>query len=827
MSKGNHLVYFQVILPLPVQGTFTYAIASKECLNSIIGHRVVVPFGKKKSYTGLILRESTPEESSSNYSLKKISEVLDDRPIVTQKQLLYMDWLSSYYMCTLGEVFNAALPSHLKLSSESYVSLLPGVDPFDLELSQKEEQLVQVLTSGEQTIQELRKYLNITQPQPIINSLAERKIVYLYERVKDKYTPKTEKRLRLSAGFTSEKQLDQLQDELCRSQKQLDVVIQYLKTVDVLSHPSLNELGVAKKILASRCSDSSIKTLVKKGVLEEWDHIVDRFNIKESFLQELPSLSHVQKKAYDSVLEQFEAKQTVLLRGVTGSGKTEIYMNLLTEQLQIGNEALLLLPEIALTTQIISRFRKVFGNDFGVYHSRMSDNERVDIFKGCLKGKYPFIIGVRSAVFLPFQKLGMIIVDEEHEYSYKQYDPAPRYHARDAAIYLAHLHKAKVLLGSATPSLETYKNALDKKYGYVNLAYRFGDQPLPSIRIIDLKKARHKKEVKGHFSNELLHAINQTVEQGNQVILFQNQRGYAPFIQCTNCAHIPKCPNCAVSLTYHIYQNQLICHYCGYKQFMETNCSSCGNNGLKTMGAGTEMIEEELALMLPGLRIKRMDLDTTRSKYAYQDIIDSFSNREMDVLIGTQMVSKGLDFEHVKLVGIFDADRIIHFPDFRSHERAFQLITQVSGRSGRKSERGQVIIQSADTSQPILQHIKEGHLDLFYTQEMYERRDFKYPPYHRIIKVIFRHKDPVTAQQASSRYNAMIRKVIGEDRLLGPIEPMINRIRNLYIQELILKVEKNVKNLQSIKAYLSGSKQALLALPEFKSVLIHFDVDPV
>lgn len=825
MSVENHLSYLQVILPLPLPGTFTFAIPTSQVTDSLIGYRVIVPFGKKKIYTGLVQRLATEEESHSNYTLKKVLDVLDDSPIVTRKQLDFMQWLSDYYMCTLGEVFNAALPSHLKLTSESYVSLFPGIDPFDLELTSKEEQLIQLLTSGEQTIQEIKKYLNVTQPQRLIKSLADREYVFLFEKVKDKYAPKTEKRVKLNGQYVNSEVLDGLQESLSR--KQLEVLIAYLTEVDVHTDPLSNELGITKKELSQRCSSSSIQTLIKKGILEVWDQTIDRFNELQSRTKELPQLSSLQLQSMQDITEHFETKQVVLMKGVTGSGKTEIYMNMVKQQVEMGNEVLLLLPEIALTTQIISRFRLVFGNDFGVYHSRMSDNERADIFQGCLAGKYPFIIGVRSAIFLPFQHLGLIIIDEEHEYSYKQYDPAPRYHARDSAIYMAHLHGAKVLLGSATPSLESYRNALDAKYGYVQLDSRFGNQPLPIIQTIDLKTARRRKEVKGHFSNELLAEIERTVTEGNQVILFQNQRGYAPFIQCSSCAHIPKCPNCAVSLTYHIYQNQLICHYCGYKQFMEANCSSCGNDGLKTMGSGTEMIEEELSLMLPSLKIKRMDLDTTRSKNAYQDIIDAFTNKEIDVLIGTQMVSKGLDFDHVKLVGVFDADRMIHFPDFRSHERAFQLITQVSGRSGRKSERGKVLIQTSDPEQPILHHIKEGHLDLFYTQELAERQNFKYPPYYRIIKVVFRHKEAQTVQQGAFRYLTFIQRTMGEERILGPIEPVINRIRNLYIQELIIKVEKNVKNLQSIKEYLAGSKEALLALPEFKSLLIHFDVDPV
>ena len=828
MGDQTSHIYIEVILPLPLSGTFTYRLdRNVSDINLLIGCRVIVPFGKSKIYTGVIDAIPSSEKVQSQYSIKKILDLLDDVPILTRKQLSFIHWMSEYYMCSLGDVFSASLPSHLKLTSDSFVGLHADINPFDLDLSGKEEQLVQMLTSGEMTIDEIKKQINLAYPQRIVKSLVEKNIIFLYEKVKDKYSPKTERRIRLNPLWLSEEKLDQLQELLLPHKKQLDVLIAYLEAIDIFGSPGLNKRGISKKELTTNVSNSSLQTLLKKGYFEEWDEKIDRFNYQIDQLIDLPQLSVYQEDKYNSVIQLFEEKQTVLLKGITGSGKTELYMRLIKDQVDDGNQVLFLLPEIALTTQIIERFRLVFGNSFGVYHSRLSDNERAEIYQDCLLEKYQFVIGVRSSIFLPFKNLSLIIVDEEHEFSYKQYDPAPRYHARDAAIYLAYLHSAKVLLGSATPSLESYKNAKDGKYGYLTMDRRYGDQPLPEIRTIDLKQARHRKQIKGHFSNELLEQIQKTIADKEQVILFQNQRGYAPFIQCAKCANVPKCPNCSVSLTYHIYQNQLICHYCGYKQFMESSCNSCGEEALKTMGSGTEKIEEELSILLPDIKIKRMDLDTTRSKYAYQDIIDDFGNGKIDVLIGTQMVSKGLDFEHVRLVGVFDADRMIHFPDFRSHERAFQLITQVSGRSGRKHERGIVMIQTSDPSQAILNHIKEGHLDLFYEQEMTERSNFKYPPFYRIIKIVFRHKDSPTANRAAIRYYTLIRNTLGEQRILGPIEPNINKIRNYYLFEILIKLEKSVKNLSAIKDYLSGTKDTLLALPDFKSVLIHFDVDPV
>jgi primosomal protein N' (replication factor Y) len=824
----NQAPYLNIILPLPLAGTFTYKLKDKITdPEKLVGCRVIVPFGRSKIYTGVVSSISSQEATNSQYTIRTVLDILDETPILLPVQLEFMRWISEYYMCTVGEVFNAALPSHLKLTSDAYVGLFPDINPYDLDLNGKEEQLVQLLSSGELTINEIKKQISLSYPQRIIKSLTEKNIVYLYEKVKDKYSPKTERRIRLNKEWISEEKLNELQELLIGKKKQLDVLVAYLGLVDLFSYPNLNQKGIDKKELGTSISKSSLNTLIKKGFFEEWNEKIDRFNYQIDSLVELPELTEYQLQKFNLIVKSFETKSTVLLKGITGSGKTELYMRLIKEQLDNGNQALLLLPEIALTTQIIDRFRKVFGNQFGVYHSRFSDNERAEIYQDFLDGKYHFVIGVRSSIFLPFDQLGLIIIDEEHEFSYKQYDPAPRYHARDAAIYLAHLHQAKVLLGSATPSLESYKNAQDEKYGYFVMDRRYGDQPLPQIQTIDLKQARHRKQVKGHFSHDLLEQIQLTLSNNKQVILFQNQRGYSPFIQCAKCAHVPKCPNCAVSLTYHIYQNQLICHYCGYKQFMDNSCSSCGEEALKTMGSGTEKIEEELELILPDRRIKRMDLDTTRSKNAYQDIIDDFAAGKIDVLIGTQMVTKGLDFEHVHLVGVFDADRMIHFPDFRSHERAFQLITQVSGRSGRKHERGLVMIQTSDPSQPIIQHIKEGHLDLFYQQELQERENFKYPPFHRVIKIIFRHKEPKTANNASLRYYTLIRNTLGDQRILGPIEPTINKIRNYYIFEIWIKLEKNVSNLTAIKQFLNGTNDSLLALPEFKSVLVHFDVDPV
>ncbi len=542
----------------------------------------------------------------------------------------------------------------------------------------------------------------------------------------------------------------------------------------------------------------------------------------------IPELSEMQILVKQEIERQFEKQDTVLLRGITGSGKTEIYIAKIQEAIDQGKQVLYLLPEIALTTQIIQRLQRVFGNDFGVYHSQYSDNERVEVWQKVLSGEYRFVVGVRSSVFLPFSDLGLVIIDEEHEPSYKQFDPAPRYNARDAAIYLASLHSAKTLLGTATPSIETFSKALEGKFGLVELDTRFGDVKLPEVELIDMRQVRKRKELKANlFSAYLLESIGQSLEKKEQVILFQNRRGYAPFVSCEDCGHVMGCPNCDVSLTYHQFQNQLICHYCGYRIYMPHECPECDLNHMRHSGFGTEQLEEELQPFFPDATIQRMDLDTTRSKNAYERILGSFEDGETDILIGTQMVSKGLDFDKVNLVGIFDIDRIIHFPDFRSHERAYQLITQVSGRSGRKSGEGRVLIQTSDPSHTVLQKVMKEDYRPFYEAEIKEREEFQYPPFVRLIKIVFKHKDVQIVNEASVYMGNLIRQHIGKERINGPVDPVINRLRNLYLKEIIVRLEPSGLSLSGVKDLLWALRDDINQQKAFKGVSVVFDVDPI
>lgn len=819
------LIYVEVILPLPLPGTFTYSVPEDFQEYACPGHRVVVSFGKTRFHTGVIRRITEKHDHISR--VKPIIDALDLEPIVSEDQFLFYEWLSEYYLCTIGETLQAALPSGFKLSSEAFISLAPNAEPDLYILTEKEEWILRKLEDKDLHIADIRKLTGLDQPIKLVRSLQERGLIQILEKLKDKYTPKRERRIRLCQPYLEEHKLDDLVQQLQRQTKQIDVIVSYLRDVPVLQDPAQNLLGTSKpEMIKEGASSSSINTLIKKGVFEEWDEIVDRFAINHLSTGPLPELSDIQALKKKQILTAFESHRTILFKGVTGSGKTEIYMSLISEIIEQGGRVLYLLPEIALTTQIIGRFRKVFGNRFGIYHSRFSDTERMEVWKKCLKGEFDFVIGVRSAVFLPMTGTEMIIVDEEHEPSYKQYDPAPRYHARDAAIYLAHHLNARILLGSATPALESFTNAQAGKYAYVELNERFNEQPRPIFHLVDLTEERKRRTIKGSFSSRLLNELHHVTDQEKQALLFQNRRGYAPVVMCESCGHTPKCPNCSVSLTYHIYANTLNCHYCGYKESMMENCSSCGERSLKTVGLGTEKVEEELGILMPDIRVQRMDLDSTRSKHAYQDIIDRFERHEIDVLIGTQMISKGLDFERVELVGIFDADRIIHFPDFRSHERAYQLLTQVGGRAGRKHEQGHVIVQTNDPSLPLLARIRQEDYEGFYQDEMKERLKFRYPPFYRLIQIIVRHKDKQTAYEAADQLSFFLKKQLGE-RTSPPIEPTISKIRNYYRYQLVLRLEKEKVSLSGVREFLISTRDTLLALQSFKSVRVHFDVDPI
>ncbi|MFT6865834.1 MAG: primosomal protein N' (replication factor Y) [Cyclobacteriaceae bacterium] len=820
------MIFAEVILPLPLKGTFTYSLPLFTEEQPQPGCRVIVQFGKRKIYTGIILHlhNNAPKE----YQPKEILDIIDSEPVFTRIQLEFFTWISHYYMSTLGEVVNAALPSGLKISSESYISLNADIDLYELDLTEKEQLILNNLQSADMTLDELATLLDIKSVHHHIKNLSGKNAIHLFEQVKDKYTPKMEIRIRLNPDLNNENDIELLFQTLDKKPKQTDLLLTYLKKIHLLENPSANQKGISKKeFLEGEGSESSLKTLIKNGILVEWKEKISRIPFDASAVSDIPKLSTEQERAKTEILNHFEKIDTVLLKGITGSGKTEVYISLIEDVLNNGGNALYLLPEIALTTQIIKRLRKAFGETFGVYHSRYSENERVEVWQKVLRGEINFVVGVRSAVFLPFSDLSLIIVDEEHETSYKQYDPAPRYHARDTAIYMAAMFHAKTLLGSATPAIETYKNALDGKYGLVKMDQRYGDVSMPEIIFADIGRERKKRTLKGNFTSLLLNEIETALAQNNQVILFQNRRGYAPYLECDSCGYLAKCPNCDVSLTYHIYQNVLSCHYCGHKKSMITECPQCNSHELRTMSFGTEKLEEELEILIPNTIIQRMDLDSTRSKYSYQRIIDEFESGQIDVLVGTQMVTKGLDFDKVTVVGVFSTDRMINFPDFRSHERAFQLIHQVSGRAGRRKDKGTVIVQTNDPTQPILQLIKNHDYDSFYRSEILEREKFHYPPYYRMIRITLKDMEKQKVMDASHYLFKELIRQLGVMRVIGPVEPLVGKIRNQFLMEITIKVEKQGRALSALKEFLLTSRNILLSQRFYKSVKVQFDVDPL
>lgn len=827
----ERVTYFaDVIIPAPIPGTFTYRVPQKFETALSRGCRVIVQFGRRKVFTGVVdkIHESPPK----NYQAKYILDVLDVTPSIKTVQIELFYWMARYYMCTVGEVYNTALPSGLKLTSESFVQLNPDseTDDHGTEYSDKEVLILEALEGKDKlSYEEISEVIGTKQVHQVLKSLLQKESILLFEQVKDKYKPKKVKRIRLTDEYIhNQDALEGLFEVLEKKVKQQEVVLKYLSTVSLDGDSEAKSKGMPKaELVGEEISASSLKTLIKNGIFEEFEEVVPRFKEIEHFESQELNLSAVQSQAKADILTQFETHDQVLLHGITGSGKTEIYIELIRQALDDGGQVLLLLPEIALTTQIVSRLREAFGNEMGVYHSKFSDNERVEVWQGIISGRFSFVVGVRSAVFLPFDHLSLIVVDEEHDPSYKQYDPAPRYSGRDVAVVLGQLHKAKVLLGTATPSLESYHNALSGKYGKVELHERYGDARLPRFEYADLQQERKRKTIKGDFSSKLIDMIDQALNQKQQVILFQNRRGYSPYLLCTECNYVPKCENCSVSLTYHMHANEIRCHYCGHHEPPPNTCPACGSHGIRTIGFGTEKLEEDLKLLFPSAHVQRMDQDTTRSKYSYQNIIDNFARGDTDVLIGTQMVSKGLDFEHVALVGVFDFDRIIHFPDFRSYERAFQLITQVSGRAGRKEGEGIVVIQTTDVQHPLLRKIRNADYLGFYQTEILERERYGYPPFYRLVKITFKHKELATTELGAARYASMIVNELGRKRVLGPQEPFISRIRNLYLREVFVKVEKKRLNFEHVKKFLFTKKNELLQEAGLKGLRVVFDVDPI
>ncbi|WP_254164388.1 replication restart helicase PriA [Chryseosolibacter histidini] len=827
-EDSRSTLFAEILLPVPIPKLFTYRVPAKLNDHVRTGQRAIVQFGDRKVLTGLIynVHETPPKD----YEAKYILEVLDEFPSVTDVQLKFFQWMADYYMCTMGEVMNAALPAGLKLSSESMVQLHPAFSLEESEhaFSEKEQMLLKRLQHDTLTYSEIAKFLGVKYIYSILKSLTGKNAIVLFEEVKEKYKPRTEKRIRLTAEMNKEEALEELFKTLSSKPKQESVVLKYLQEVPVLHDHANNKTGITKKdLLTDDISESSLHTLIKNNVFEEFEIVVPRFGFEEAHEVPVVLLSEEQQRAQGEIFKSFEQHNITLLHGITGSGKTEIYINLIKKALESDAQVLYLLPEIALTTQIVQRLKKVFGPAMGVYHSKFSDNERVEVWNGVLSGKLKFVTGVRSSVFLPFDNLGLIIIDEEHDASYKQQEPAPRYHARDAALVMAQLHHAKVLLGSATPAVETYYHAEQNKYGLVRLDKRFGDAQLPEIVLADMGEERKRKTIKGEFSGLLLKNIGEALSLKEQVIIFQNRRGYSPMVNCEDCGWVPKCVNCAVSLTYHQFRNAMVCHYCGYREALKSNCPVCTSTRITTVGYGTEKLEEELKLHFPDASVQRMDLDTTRSKTGYDSIIEQFETGQTQVLVGTQMVTKGLDFDKVSLVGVFNADRMMHFPDFRSYERAYQLITQVSGRAGRRDKKGKVVIQTSSPEHPVLTHILHHHYQEFYRREVDDRKQHSYPPFSRLIEITVKHIDKKACRDAAVMLAEQLRTHLQGVRILGPGEPMISKIRNQFLMSVLIKIPRGKSDLVQIKTIIQQHIDQVLKEKIFRNARIICDVDPV
>jgi len=822
----NNTLFVDVILPLPVPNLYTYRV-QRELEDAIQqGVRVIVQFGKSKMYTALV--RNVHNTAPKAYMAKYIDAVLDEYPIVNEKQFKLWEWISDYYMCCVGEVMNAALPGSLKLASETRILLYEEFDRNYDELSDKELLIVEALeVQNILSLKDVSEILEIKTVQPIIKSLIEKRAVVVEEEIKRRYKPKMVDFVKLNAEIDTEENLKDLFNQLSRAPKQLETLMSY---IHFRNQGEIDEVGVKRQLLQEKAGVTSavVNQLVKKEVFEIYKKQEGRLVGSGNSIIEPKAFSEDQQKAYNEVHERFQEKDVVLLHGVTSSGKTEIYVRMIKEMIEQGKQVLYLLPEIALTTQIINRLRQYFGDQVGVYHSKFNENERVEIWQRAMSkddDQYKVILGARSALFLPFDNLGLIIIDEEHENTFKQFDPAPRYHARDSAIVLAAIHKAKTLMGSATPGIESYWNANNGKYGLVELTKRYGGVKLPEVQCADVKDETRKKKMKSHFSSLLMTYMEEALEKKEQIILFQNRRGYAPLWQCEDCGFTPQCTRCDVSLTYHKHSHHLSCHYCGYSKRPPKTCDACGSAKLKMIGFGTEKIEDELAILMPKVRVRRMDLDTTRSKNAYQNIINEFENKQIDVLVGTQMVTKGLDFDNVSLVGIMNADTMLNYPDFRSFERAYQLMAQVSGRAGRKSKRGKVLIQTYNPNHWVIQQVIKNDYEALYRQEIIERRNFNYPPFFRLIKLTLRHREREVVD-AGAEQLAQNLKAIFKNRVLGPEYPAIARIKNSYNKNIVVKFEREAsatKVKKAIKELLIDFNQS----DNYKSLRVVVDVDPV
>lgn len=819
--------FVDVILPLPLNSCFTYALPEDMAGQVQQGCRVVVPFGKKKFYTGIVrnLHYLKPE----GYEVKEVTAVLDAHPILLLMQFKFWEWLSDYYLCTQGDVYKAALPSGLKLESETVVEYNPDFEATE-RLPEREQRVLDLLAAEpEQSVTKLEKESGLKNILSVVKSLLDKGAIFVKEELKRTYKPKMETRVRLTEAARNERRLHFFFDELQRrAPKQLDLLMKYIELSGFLGGNNVREVPKAELLQRASATPAVFGGLVEKGIFEVYQQEVGRLNgnLPSGVLQPLNSLNVHQQRAYDEVCESFRQKNVCLLYGVTSSGKTELYIHLIDAVLRQGKQVLYLLPEIALTTQITERLKRVFGSRLGIYHSKFPDAERVEVWQKLLSEQpYDIILGVRSSVFLPFQRLGLVIVDEEHENTYKQQDPAPRYHARNAAIILASMYGAKTLLGTATPSIESWYNATTGKYALVELKERYKEIQLPEIIPVDIKELQHKKRMNGPFSPLLLQYVREALEQKEQVILFQNRRGFAPMIECHTCGWVPRCKNCDVSLTYHKGLGQLTCHYCGYTQPIPRKCPACEGVDLRNRGFGTEKIEDDIQALFPDARVARMDLDTTRTRAAYERIIADFEQGRTDILIGTQMVSKGLDFDHVSVVGILNADTMLNYPDFRAYERAFQLMAQVAGRAGRKNRRGRVILQTKSIDHPIIPQVIANDFEGMAGGQLAERQLFHYPPYYRLVYVYLKNRNEILLDLMAQTMATRLRALFGT-RVLGPDKPPVARVQTLFIRKIVVKIETSAP-LARARQLLVQVQREMLAEDRFKSLIVYYDVDPM
>ena len=812
--------FVDVITPLPLEKSLTYQLTEDQYHSLKPGMRIIVPI-RTRFYTALALK--IHQNPPAQYQPKEVEVVLDETPIVQPSQLKFWSWISSYYMCTLAEVYKAAMPSAMLLESETLIGL--SKDTIEVsKLSDKEYMVVEALKIQSQLkISDVMSLLGIKQVMPLIHSMVAKKIVVVQEYIQDKYKPKMETYYFLNFDVNNSMLVEKHLSDLKTAKKQLELFLCLCQL------KASEEQPIASKELKKNFENYStfIKSLIAKGIVNYEKRQVDRIQLaSNTSLQSLKNLNKEQEQAYLELDKHINTPSVALLKGVTSSGKTEVYAKLIQDQLTKGKQVLYLVPEIALTVQLIKRLQAYFGSSLAVFHSKYNNQERVEVWNQVLHAsdKAQLIVGARSSLLLPYKNLGLIIVDEEHESSYKQYDPAPRYHARDSAVYMGSLHQVGVVLGSATPSIESRYNVQNSKYKLVELNKRYKDVMMPEIQLIDLKKLYKKKEVKNHFSFPLLQAIDDTIAEKKQVILFQNRRGFSSMVECERCGHTPGCPHCDVSLTFHQHSKQLRCHYCGYQESFSNSCQACGSVELNTKGLGTEQIVNGLQELRPELTIGRLDYDTTRGKNAYDQLINAFEDQQLDVLVGTQMVAKGLDFEHVGLVGVLNADSLLNFPEYNAHERAFQMLTQVAGRAGRKKQRGKVLIQSYNPFHEILQLVSTNDYESMYKEQLYQREIYKYPPSNKIIKITFKHKDYNKINEAAQWYVNGLKKALQQVVILGPEFPAVARVKNNYIKHIVVKIPKTQPQ-QELKNYMLRLKTSFYAIASYRSIRINFDVD--